>query len=70
MSRTAALRPAAVPARAPRLGLVSWLVALNAGYRQKHRFDRLDAAALSDMGLTEGDRHGATLAPFVARELG
>lgn len=43
------------------------LLLLNRAFREYIRLQRLDAAALRDMGLTEADRRSVTLAGIAAR---
>lgn len=49
-------RTAAPARRALRFNPIAWLLKLDAAWRQTSRFEKLDDAALRDMGLTRRDR--------------
>lgn len=68
MTRTAykSARKPAHPARR-RTSPLAGLLILNRAFREYIRLQRLDAAVLRDMGLTEADRRSVTLAGITAR---
>lgn len=54
-------------ARQPRAGFLSWLVRLNAAYREKQQFAQLDTAARRDMGLDAPEK--ITVAEIMYRDV-
>ena len=50
-----------------RFSILKWLIDLDVAYRSKAKFDRLDDAALNDMGLTRSQRDQAFLQQFKPR---
>lgn len=50
-----------------RIPLLREIVIWNRAFREYQRLNRLDAAALRDMGLSEADRRSVTIASIAAR---